>query len=142
MKAGRTHAGGCLCGSIRFEARTPALKPHTCSCRMCQRHTGALTACWVEFAAQDVSWTGPGGTPATYRSSEGSSRAFCPACGSSLGAIDDTPTAALLLGCFDRTGARDLRPTGHSFRSRRPPWWHLAVEEANGSAGTRRGEAG
>lgn len=43
--------GGCLCGWIRFQARGPAQKPHTCSCKMCQRHTGAPTTAWVEFPA-------------------------------------------------------------------------------------------
>ncbi len=90
---------------------------------MCQRHTGALTASWVEFPASAVSWTGPGGPPSTFRSSPRSSRAFCPACGSSIGAIDDEPVVALLVGTFDRPGDRALMPTGHSFRGARPRWW-------------------
>ena len=121
------HAGGCLCGAVRFEAAAPALKPHTCSCKMCQRHTGALTACWVEFPKEAVAWVGPGGEPSTYRSSDHSSRAFCPTCGSTLGAIDDKPTVALLLGAFDKTTAEELRPTAHSCRGARPRWWHVEV---------------
>ncbi|MBX8819185.1 GFA family protein, partial [Ochrobactrum sp. MR31] len=76
---------------IRFEAQSDPLKlkPHGCCCKNCQQHTGSLTAVWVEFAAQAVRWTGEGGEPATYRSSHYSKRAFCPACGSSVGAIDD-----------------------------------------------------
>jgi len=123
----RKHSGGCLCGAIRFEATGPALRPHTCSCKMCQRHTGALTACWVEFPKESVAWTGPGREPATYRSSEFSSRAFCPTCGSTLGAIDDQPTIALVLGAFDRLGGKALRPTAHSYRSARPRWWHVDI---------------
>lgn len=96
---------------------------------MCQRHTGALTACWVEFPKESVTWTGPGGQPATYRSSDFSSRAFCPACGSTLGAIDDNPTVALLLGAFDRPSAKDLKPAYHSFRGARPKWWHVDIPE-------------
>ena len=46
------YRGGCLCGAIRFEATGAAEKPHTCSCKFCQRHTGALTASWVEFSAR------------------------------------------------------------------------------------------
>lgn len=95
------HTGGCLCGRIRFSAKGEPRFPHTCSCSMCQRHSGSLTLCWVEFDKADVEWTGEGGMPALYRSSEQSSRAFCPTCGSSLGAIDDAPTVGLLLGCFD-----------------------------------------
>lgn len=123
------YAGGCLCGHIRFEATAPAHKPHTCSCRMCQRHGGALTASWVEFPRESVKWTGPGGMPKTFRSSDYSSRAFCPKCGSSIGAIDDKPTIALLLGVFDTPNRKELMPTYHSFRGGRPKWWHVKIEE-------------
>ena len=126
-KTMQVYEGGCLCGSIRFAARAPALKPHTCSCKMCQRHTGSLTAAWVEFPSEMVAWTGPGGRPRTWRSSDYSSRAFCPTCGSSLGAVDDKPVVALLLGCFDSSGARALKPTAHSYKTGRPRWWHVEI---------------
>lgn len=45
----KLNSGGCLCGAIRFGAIGPAEKPHTCSCKMCQRHTDVLTTAWVEF---------------------------------------------------------------------------------------------
>ncbi|MGE8351703.1 MAG: GFA family protein, partial [Pseudomonas protegens] len=111
-------------GQIRFEARGPAANPHTCSCKLCQRHSGALTLAWVEFPRERVTWTGPGGAPATFRSSDYSSRAFCPQCGSSLGAIDDEPTVALLLGAFDSNNRKALAPTRHSFKGQCPRWWH------------------
>ncbi len=125
--------GGCLCGWIRFKARGKAGKPHTCSCRMCQRHTGALTATWVEYPRDDVDWVGPGGAPSTYRSSDWSSRAFCPRCGSSIGAIDDAPVVALLTGVFDRPGLAMLRPAYHSYRSQRPRWWCVEIRDPAGS---------
>lgn len=124
----RTYEGGCLCGDIRFRATGPALKPHTCSCRMCQRHTGALTAAWVEFPSGKVEWTGPGGEPARWRSSEWSSRAFCPTCGSTLGALDDAPTVALVLGVFDSNNRLELMPTAHGNTARRPRWWKVTCE--------------
>lgn len=37
------YQGGGLCGQVRFEAQGPAANPHTCSCTLCQRHSGALT---------------------------------------------------------------------------------------------------
>ena len=116
------HTGGCLCGGIRFEAIGPAGNPHNCSCKFCQRHTGALTAAWVEFPRDNVRWVGPDGAPATYRSSEISSRAFCPKCGSSLGAIDDAPTIALLVGIFDKLDSPELIPDHHSFEDGKPDW--------------------
>jgi hypothetical protein len=119
------YRGGCLCGAIRFEATGPAEKPHSCSCRFCQQHTGAPTAVWVEFPRDRVQWTGSGGAPATYRSSDYSSRAFCPACGSSIGAVDDEPVIALLVGTFDEADDPALAPQYHSFEDGKPRWWHI-----------------
>lgn len=124
----KTYTGSCLCGAIRFEADAPAAKPHTCSCKMCQRHTGALTAAWVEFPRDSVRWTGKGAAPKTWRASGFSSRAFCPDCGSSLGAIDDAPTVGLLLGIFDKAHLRELAPQYHSYKGGRPKWWCLEIE--------------
>jgi hypothetical protein len=96
---------------------------------MCQRHTGALTAAWVEFLAEDVAWCGEGGAPQTYRSSEISSRAFCPQCGSAIGAIDNKPVIALLVSAFDKPNRRDLAPQYHSYRATRQRWWAVEVKE-------------
>ena len=117
--------GGCLCGSIRFRVSQQPLWPHTCSCTICRKHSGALTLSWVEFPAAAVEWTGPGGTPAVWRSSAASSRAFCRDCGSTLGAIDDGPTVALATGAFDKPHLKQLAPVAHSYTSRRPRWWHV-----------------
>ena len=125
--ADSVYDGGCLCGQIRFRATGPVGWPHTCSCRMCQRHSGAPTLVWAEFPKDRVEWTGPGGTPATWRSSDRSSRAFCPACGSTLGAIDDAPVVALVIGSFDAPNRRALTPVAHSHISRRPRWWHVVI---------------
>ena len=125
----KTYLGGCLCGDIRFEALGPVEKPHTCSCKMCQRHSGALTTTWVEFPKSSVKWIGPGGTPATYRSSDYSNRSFCAKCGSTLGAIDNNPVVAMVLGVFDSANRKELRPTYHSYKGGRPKWWHVDTEE-------------
>ena len=135
MAKSMVHEGGCLCGHIRFRAEGPAVWPHTCSCKTCQRHSGALTVSWVEFARDSVIWTGPGGEPALWRSSERSSRAFCAMCGSTLGAVDDAPVVALVLGSFDAAGRRDLIPGAHSYVSRRPRWWHVVIGEKPATPG-------
>lgn len=115
--------GGCLCGNIRFSAEGRPDNPHTCSCHMCQRHSGAPTLVWVSYAREDVTWTGPGGAPAVWRSSDISSRAFCPVCGSTLGAVDDGPTIGLVSGSFDRPNLAVLAPVKHSYTGSRPKWW-------------------
>jgi hypothetical protein len=75
-----------------------------------------------------VTWTGPGGAPATFRSSAYSSRAFCVRCGSTIGAIDDEPVVALLTGVFDEPGNPDLMPASHSYPESQPGWWHVEAK--------------
>ncbi|MGL4635920.1 MAG: GFA family protein [Beijerinckiaceae bacterium] len=123
-----TLTGGCLCGWIRFEAHGKPGKPHTCSCKMCQRQTGALTTTWVEYPKEAVQWTGEGGMPATFRSSDFSNRAFCPKCGSAIGAIDDKPTIGLHLGVFDSNNRKDVMPEYHSYKGGRPKWWQVTIK--------------
>ncbi len=115
--------GGCLCGYIRFTASGAPVHPHSCSCHMCQHHSGAPVLVWVSYPKDAVIWDGPGGAPALWRSSDQSSRAFCPCCGSTLGAVDDAPTIGLVSGAFDRAGSKQLAPQSHSYRSARPRWW-------------------
>jgi len=95
---------------------------------MCQRHTGSLTATWVDVAADAIEWTGPGGFPSLYRSSATSSRAFCAQCGSSIGAVDDSPVIGLLTGVFNTLALHALKPATHSFADQRPDWWNIEVE--------------
>ena len=121
-----TRADACA-GNIRFRATGPAGWPHTCSCKMCQRHSGALTVAWVEFPRDRVTWTGPGGAPATWRSSERSSRAFCPTCGSTLGRSTMRRWWRWSWAAFDATNRKALAPEGHSYVSGRPKWWHVVI---------------
>ncbi|MGK5033765.1 GFA family protein [Janthinobacterium sp. LB3P118] len=98
--------GGCLCGAVRFQVTGKGSNPHSCSCRNWQ--------------------LGTANAPATYRSSGYSSRGFCAACGSSIGAIDDAPTVALLVGSFDDAAHAAFAPEYHSFEDARPGWWPVA----------------
>ena len=84
-----THAGGCRCGAVRFEARAAKpLRAVVCACPDCQRASGAFlsVAVGVHADAFEVtrgeellsSWadTGESGQPVH--------RAFCSRCGSPL----------------------------------------------------------
>ena len=122
--AEKAWTGGCLCGHIRFEGTGKPDWPHSCSCHMCQRHSGAPALVWVSVPKDSLRWTGPGGAPALWRSSEISSRAFCPVCGSTLGAIDDGPSVGLVSGAFDRPSLAALKPVAHSHAASRPNWLH------------------
>lgn len=116
-------SGGCLCGHIRFEAGGKPTFPHLCSCRMCQLWSGAPTVAWVEFPLAGFAWTGPGGEPSTFQSSENTRRGFCAKCGSSLCALDDGyDKISLTIAVFDEPSS--LVPgKQHSHKTSAPGWW-------------------
>jgi hypothetical protein len=60
----------CLfaCLSVRLPSAINPGSPHSCSCDLCQKHTGSQTVVWLEFSSADVQWTGEGGKPSLYRS--------------------------------------------------------------------------
>ena len=84
-------------------------------------------------------WTGPGGEPAFFRSSDRTRRGHCPACGSALCALDDgSDRIALTIATLDEPDP--IMPgRQHSFRDGVPPWWRVSIEKQHGRRG--RGSA-
>ena len=76
------HAGGCLCGEIRYLVTGPLRGVVACHCSQCRRtsgHHAAMTSTLsanLELASsQSLVW---------YRSSSTAQRGFCRICGSNL----------------------------------------------------------
>lgn len=81
------HEGGCLCGRIRYSAKSPPMRVTICHCRFCQRATGS--AYLVEPIFGKSNFTVISGQPKIYRHrSEGSGKMvdvhFCENCGTKL----------------------------------------------------------
>ncbi|HZZ35071.1 MAG TPA: GFA family protein [Caulobacteraceae bacterium] len=81
------HAGGCLCGAIRYRTRAAPLHTTICHCTFCQRLTGSAFLVEPIFREADVTFSGAAAK--TYqRCSEGSGKTvslhFCAACGTTL----------------------------------------------------------
>ncbi len=112
--------GGCLCGALRYEARSDPLRAVSCHCGICRRASGAAFLSFVHFAKADFTWLG--GEPARYRSSADAERLFCPTCGSTLGmaetVLDDRVQVAL--GSLDRPG--EVRPDDQVWTREQLPW--------------------
>jgi hypothetical protein len=91
--------GGCLCGSVRFEASPLRLDMDACHCSMCRRWSGGVfmaVPCGDGVAFQSAATLG------IYRSSEYGERLFCRECGSSLiWRLQDGSSAAVALQAFD-----------------------------------------
>jgi len=125
-----TYSGGCLCGNIRFTVTGKPTFPHLCSCRMCQTWSGAPTVAWVEFPLEGVSWTGPGGEPSLFRSSQKTRRGFCDQCGGTLAAIDDGyDKISLTIATFDEP-SKLVPGKQHSYRKSAPDWLKVEIDRA------------
>jgi len=74
--------GGCLCGSIRYEAAGKPLGSMICHCRMCQRFSGAPILGGTTFLTDVLRFVK--GKPKFYRSSKIARRGFCSNCGTAL----------------------------------------------------------
>jgi hypothetical protein len=118
--AEQKHAGGCMCGAIRFEVKSPPNPSTICYCEYCRHAVGAVSVAWLTFRAGDFAFTK--GSPASYASSAGVTRTFCPKCGTSLTyANTSRPTEIdVTTGSMDHPEA--YPPAGVVFAGHKVPW--------------------
>jgi hypothetical protein len=94
------HAGGCLCGAVRYMMTGQPTSTNICYCTQCQRQTGAPMPAFA--SCRDTQLQVVGGEPASYRSSERALRQFCATCGSTLFWREDgSAEVDIFLGTFD-----------------------------------------
>jgi hypothetical protein len=113
------HAGGCVCGAVRYVAQGDPARITVCHCTWCQRRTGSAFGVETVFKAEDV--TPVGDTLRTYRHvSDESGRwvdqYFCGTCGTNIGiALEAVPgLRTIAAGTFDDPSWLDRKR--HSFR--------------------------
>lgn len=75
-------AGGCFCGSIRYELSGAPDVVAVCHCADCRRSAGAPMVAWAMVPEDRLTITK--GTPRTINSSAAAMRSFCPDCGTGL----------------------------------------------------------
>lgn len=94
---------------------------------MCQTWSGAPTVAWVEFPLEGFSWTGPGGDPSLFQSSNQTRRGFCGECGGTLCAIDEGyDKIALTIATFDEP-SKLVPGKQHSHRTSAPAWLNVEI---------------
>lgn len=75
-------SGGCQCGGVRYEVDGALHFSAVCHCPSCRKAAGAPLVGWAMFEIAAV--TCDRSTTKVFESSEGVSRSFCPACGTTL----------------------------------------------------------
>ena len=117
-----THAGGCLCGAIRFQAHGKPLWVDYCHCHSCRRNTGAPVTSFVGFRPGVVQFQGE---RTFYPSSPGVRRGFCSRCGTPMTyETDDLPDEIhFYISVMD--APEDFVPTQHVFHDEAIDWFEV-----------------
>lgn len=122
--ADEVHAGGCLCGGVRYAAAGKPKWVAYCHCQSCRRATGAPVTAYAGFRSDAVAWTTGG--PTRFTSSPGVTRTFCGRCGTPLTYQGERWPGEIHihLGTLDEPDR--LPPNGQGFEAERLPWVRLA----------------
>jgi hypothetical protein len=114
--------GGCLCGSVRYEAVGEPLYSGFCYCGDCRKASGAGAVPYMGFPKESFRVSGETKQARkTLRSGRTSVRNFCPACGSLLFGGDGVSAQhTIYAGTLDDPSA--FHPTYAINMSDRPPW--------------------
>lgn len=117
------HAGGCLCGEVRFEAQGFARAVFHCHCASCRRQTGAAVASFAVFPTTPDRFRWIRGTPTRFQSSPGVTRCFCARCGTPLSyqAEKYPGEIHLNIGVFDRPD--NFEPKAHYHAAEKIAWF-------------------
>jgi len=114
--------GGCLCGSVRYEARSTQRDGCYCHCRMCQLAFGNTRAAYLNLRKDEPRWLN--GPPAYCASSKIARRGFCGRSGTPLSfEFLDGEKMDLSVDSLDDPAL--LRPTEHFGAETRIAAWHV-----------------
>lgn len=123
---GKMLTGGCLCGSLRYEADGDPRLCGYCFCGDCRKASGSAFIPFMGFAATALRFSGEA-RQFRWRSARGteSVRNFCPACGGLIfgGEIGKDTSHTIYAGSLDDPSA--FRPTMAIFTRDRPTWLPL-----------------
>ncbi len=123
----QTMTGGCLCGAVRYEVQGMPLFAVHCHCRDCQRASGTGHVPVMGMAKASFKVTGePNSYTVQGTNGLGTTRHFCPTCGSLLfGMADMAPeSVSVYVGTLDDPSV--FQPEAILFARSRPAWDKLA----------------
>jgi hypothetical protein len=106
------HAGGCLCGAVRYRISGPLRDILVCHCGQCRRWHGHLGA-YTSAAQADIT-VEDSGALRWFASSPQARRGFCDVCGSSL-FFEPAGESRLAIAAGSLDQPSGLRVLGHEY---------------------------
>lgn len=118
------YSGHCLCGATRYTCKAAPLWQAHCHCESCRRATSSPFTSY--FGVADGQWLWTGTPPATYQSSPGVWRDFCPTCGSPMAYRSTQFPAETHFFAASLDDPETYHPTHHVHTAERLTWVHLS----------------
>lgn len=120
------HAGGCLCGGVRYEVTGLLAPVQLCHCGQCRKAQGSAFGANTPVASAAFRLIQGDDVLREYRASPGKRRVFCGTCGSPIfSQRDDAPEVLRLrVGTLDGDGA-DLVIGFHIQTASKAAWWTI-----------------
>jgi hypothetical protein len=119
----KRYTGGCLCGSLRYEAVGEPLYSGHCYCADCRKASGSGFVPYMGFASSAVRFTGQTLTFTSKAANGGDAvRNSCPVCGSLVfgGEVGKDTSFTIYAGTLDDPSS--FRPRTAIFTRNRPIW--------------------
>ena len=117
-------SGRCLCGAVRYDFDGPPNWQAHCHCESCRRATSAPFTSF--FAVDHARLRFTGIAPATYASSPGVARSFCPRCGSPVAYQSPARAQELDLYALTLEDPTQFAATVHVHFNEHLSWLHLS----------------
>lgn len=117
-------SGRCLCGAVTYACDAAPLWQGHCHCESCRRATASGFTSF--FGVADGHWRWTGAAPATYTSSPGVWREFCPTCGTQMAYRTDRFPGECHFYAATLDDPTRYAPTRHYHAGERLPWVHLS----------------
>jgi hypothetical protein len=118
-------SGSCLCGAVRYEIAGELGPIGNCHCRTCRKAHAAAFATTARADRTAFRWSVGESVVASFESTPGKKRFFCPRCGSHLiAAWDAAPHVIVRVGSLDTDPGR--RPVVHIWTSQKAPWHEIS----------------
>lgn len=116
--------GRCLCAAVSYRCDAAPLWQSHCHCESCRRATASPFTSF--FGIRDGSWRWTGAPPATYASSPGTWRDFCPRCGTQMTYRSTRFPGETHFYAATLDHPQDYRPTAHFHSDEQLHWVQLA----------------
>ena len=117
-------SGSCLCGDIQYEVAGELGPMGHCHCRTCRKAHAAAFATTAHVNRSYFRWSRGEDLLASFESTPGKRRFFCPRCGSHLiAAWDDAAVVIVRVGSLDSDPG--TRPVAHVWTSQKAPWHEI-----------------